>query len=247
MGEFSGKTVLITGCNRGIGKVTLQKFAMEGADIIACVRKETSDFNSFVQDTIGLYNVSIDVLYVDMSDEESVKNLIKSIYSLHKKVDVLVNNAGIVTMKLLQMTSMDELKKVFQINFFSQVQLTQGVSKLMIRQKSGVIVNMASVGGIDSFPAYTAYGCSKAAIGYFTKTLSKELALYNIRVNAVAPGLVDTDMKSQLNSEANDEVIRRSSTHRAANPEEVTDLILYLASNKSSFINGQIIRVDGGM
>lgn len=244
---FKGKKVLVTGCNRGIGKTLLQRYAAEGADVIACVRKETSEFSDFVQSLIGQFNVSISVLYADFSDEDSVKSLIRTIYSMKCKVDILVNNVGVVAMKILQMTTMEELKSIFQVNFFSQVLLTQGISKLMMKQKDGVIINMSSVGGLDSFPAYTAYGCSKAAMSYFTRTLSQELSPYNIRVNAVAPGLVETDMKSHLSADATDEVLRRSAMHRAATTDEVCDLILFLSSEKSSYINGQIIRVDGGM
>lgn len=244
---FKDKTVLVTGCNRGIGKTLLQRYAAEGADVIACVRNKSSEFSDFVQSLCSQYNVSINVLYADFSNEDSVKCLIRYIYSMKRKVDILVNNAGVVTMKILPMTTMEELKNVFQVNFFSQVLLTQGVSKLMMKQKEGIIINMSSVGGLDSFPAYTAYGCSKAAMSYFTKTLSQELSPYNIRVNAVAPGLVETGMKSHLSTDATDEVIRRSAMHRAATTDEVCDLIIFLSSDKSSYINGQIIRVDGGM
>lgn len=247
MSQFAGKTVLVTGCNRGIGKTLLLRFAAEGANVIACVRKESPEFYDFVQQLCELYSVSVRVLYADFSEEESVKKMIRDIYLMQCKIDILVNNVGVVTQKILQLTSMEELKRVFQINFFSQVLLTQGVSKLMMKQKEGVIINMSSVGGLDSFPAYTSYGCSKAAMTYFTKTLSQELSPYNIRVNAVAPGLVETDMKSQLSTDATDEVVRRSAMHRAAITDEVCDLIMFLSSDKSSYINGQIIRVDGGM
>lgn len=247
MGQFSSKTVLITGCNRGIGKATLQKFAMEGANIIACIRKENPDFNKFTQELSNEYRCEIKTLYCDLNDEESIKTLIKELYTSKQRVDILVNNAGVVTMGMLQMTSMEELKRFFQINFFSHVQITQGVSKIMMRQKSGVIVNMSSVGCLDAFPAYTAYGCSKAALSYFTRTMAKELAPYNIRVNAVAPGQVLTDMQSELSDKAKDEVSRRIALGRIANPEEIANFILLLASDKSSYITGQIIRVDGGM
>lgn len=247
MGQFSGKTVLITGCNRGIGKATLQKFAMEGANIIACIRRENFSFNKWTQNLSSEYGCEIKTMYCDLNDEESIKSLIRELYTSKQKVDILVNNAGVVTMGMLQMTSMEELKKVFQINFFSHVQLTQGVSKIMMRQKSGVIVNMSSVGCLDAFPAYTAYGCSKAALSYFTRTMAKELAPYNIRVNAVAPGQVLTDMQTELSDAAKDEILSRCAMGRMASPDEIADTILFLSSDRSSFITGQIIRVDGGL
>lgn len=247
MSEFANKTVLVTGSNRGIGKSIVERFAKAGANIVACARKETSEFVEYILGLSKEYNVNITTLFFDLSDENSIKEAIKSLYSNKIKIDVLINNAGVVSMKLLQMTSMDELKDIFQINFFAQVHITQGVSKLMMRQKSGVIVNLCSVGGIDAFPAYTAYGCSKAAMAYFTKTMAKELATYNIRVNAVAPGLVETDMKSDLTEKANNEVFNRTALNRSAKAEEIADTILYLASDKASYITGQIIRIDGGM
>lgn len=247
MGQFSGKTALITGCNRGIGKATLQKFAMEGANIIACIRKDNHDFYKLTQELSNEYRCEIKTLYCDLNDEGAIKTLIKELYTSKQRVDILVNNAGIVTMGMLQMTSMEELKRVFQINFFSHVQITQGISKIMMRQKYGVIVNMSSVGCLDSFPAYTAYGCSKAALSYFTRTMAKELAPYNIRVNAIAPGQVLTDMQSELSDKAKDEILSRCAMGRMASPDEIADTILYLSSDKSSFITGQTIRVDGGL
>jgi 3-oxoacyl-[acyl-carrier protein] reductase len=159
----------------------------------------------------------------------------------------LVNNAGIVTKGLLAMTSIKQLKDVFQVNFFGHVQLTQVISKIMMRQKAGCIINMCSIGGIDAFPAYVSYGCSKAAMTYFTKTLSKELAPYGIRVNGVAPGMAATDMQKQLKGEANDEILHRTAMSRVADPMEIADLVYYLSSPQSSYITGQIIRIDGGM
>lgn len=247
MYSFSNKTVLVTGSNRGIGKSIVEKFVEEGANIIACARKETPEFLEFISNLSQKYNVQIDTLYFELLDENSIKEAIKALYSKKTKIDVLVNNAGVVSMKLLQMTSMDELKDIFQINFFAQVQITQGISKLMMRHKSGTIVNLCSVGGLDAFPAYTSYGCSKAAMAYFTKTMAKELAPYNIRVNAVAPGLVETDMQSDLTDKANNEVLSRTALNRSAKAEEIAESILYLASDKASYITGQIIRIDGGM
>ncbi|WP_195584633.1 SDR family NAD(P)-dependent oxidoreductase, partial [Bacteroides thetaiotaomicron] len=132
-------------------------------------------------------------------------------------------------------------------NFFAHVQFIQGVSKIMMRQREGVIINMASVGGIDAYPAYISYGCSKAAMIYLTKTLSQELAPYGIRVNALAPSMTDTRMKEQMGAEANEEIMRRTALKRIAQPEEIAKLALFLASDDSSFITGQVVRIDGGL
>jgi len=242
-----GKTVLLTGANRGIGKEILHLFTREGATIIACLRKENADFSLFINDLATKYKVSITPLYFDLADEDNIKAALKTLIDQKIKIDVLINNAGIAMGALLQMTSQAKLKEVFQINFFSQVLITQYISKLMIKQNSGSIINMGSVAGLDNFAGYTAYGSSKAAIMFFTKTIAKELAPYNIRVNAIAPSLTDTNMALQMEDKATKEMISRSDLNRLGQPSEIAELALFLASDKSSFITGQIIRADGGM
>ena len=244
---LSGKTVLITGCNRGIGESMMNLFAEHGASIIACCRKSSSEFEQKIQVVAEKNNVSITPLYFDLTNEDEIKKAINSLLSNKIKIDVLINNAGVAYGSLLQMTSMKTLKEVFEINFFSQVLITQYIAKLMTKQKGGSIINMASVAGIDSFAGYTAYGCSKAAIIYFTKTIAKELAPFNIRVNAIAPGLTDTQMAVMMEDKAKTDMITKSAFNRLGKPEEIAQLALFLASDQSSFITGQVIRIDGGM
>ena len=247
MSSLSNKTVLITGCNRGIGKAMLVAFAEAGAHVIACTRREDNSFTEFCNNISQKTGSEIVQYHFDLSDEESIKAFINMFYKTKQKVDILINNAGVVTKGLLQMTPINKIRDVFQINFFAQVQLTQGISKLMMRQKSGIILNMASIGGIDAYPAYVSYGCSKAAMIYFTKTMAQELAPYGIRVNAIAPSMVKTDMQTEMGEEANEEIMRRTALKRNAEPEEIAKLALFLASEDSSFITGQVYRIDGGL
>jgi 3-oxoacyl-[acyl-carrier protein] reductase len=191
--------------------------------------------------------VEIQKSYADLSDEQSIKECLSQILKSKPKIDVMINNAGVVDKGLLQMTPIQKIRDVFQINFFAQVQLIQGISRLMMRQKSGVIINMASIGGIDAYPAYVSYGCSKAAVIYLTKTLAQEFAPYGIRVNALAPSMVKTRMQEQMGEEANEEILRRTALKRNAEPEEIAKLALFVASDDSAFITGQIIRIDGGL
>ena len=241
------KTVMITGCNRGIGREAVRLFAENGNNLICCIRKENSDFEQFVSGLRSKYGVKIETLYFDMSDESAIKNTLQPLLKEKRQIDVLINNAGVATGGLLQMTSMTQLREVFQINFFSQVLITQMISKLMMRQKSGVIINMGSVAGLDSFAGYTAYGSSKAAVMSFTRIIARELASYNIRVNAIAPGLTDTNMANQMEGKAYQEMVNRSAMNRLGKPEEIAQLMVYLASDDASFVNGQVIRIDGGM
>ncbi len=244
---LEGKTALITGCNRGIGKVMLETFAMNGASIWACARKETPEFTTFLNETASKYKVTIRALYFELTSEQEIKDALKVLVTEKCKIDILVNNAGIAHGGFLQMTSLSTIKDVFEINFFSQLLIIQIVSKLMMRNKAGSIINMSSIAGLDAYPGYSAYGSSKAALIYATKTLAKELAPFNIRINAVAPGLTETDMATQMEDKAKDIMVGDSAMKRLAQPHEIANMALFLASDLSSFVNGQVMRVDGGM
>ena len=186
-------------------------------------------------------------VYFDLSDEASIKEGMKFILKEKKPIDILVNNAGMAHGALLQMTSMPVLKDVFQVNFFSQILITQAISRVMMRQRSGSIINISSVAGLDGNQGYTAYGSSKAALALATRTIAKELAPYNIRVNAVAPGLVETHMMDLMEKNAKESMIGTAAMNRPGRPEEIAQMILFLADEKSSFVTGQILRVDGGL
>ncbi|MGL4228606.1 MAG: SDR family NAD(P)-dependent oxidoreductase [Tannerellaceae bacterium] len=244
---MKGKTVLITGCNRGIGKEAVRLLATRGANIICCIRKENPEFSKFTAYLENEFDIMIEILYFDMTDEAGIKNAIQPLMKAKRRIDVLINNAGIATGALFQMTSIAKIKDVFQMNFFSHVLITQMISKLMMLHKSGSIINLGSVAGLDNFGGYTAYGSSKAAIMAFTRIIAKELASYNVRVNAIAPGLTDTGMAGQMEDKAWHEMVGRTDMQRLGRPEEIANLIVYLASDESSFITGQTIRIDGGM
>jgi 3-oxoacyl-[acyl-carrier protein] reductase len=244
---LDNKTVLITGSNRGIGKIIVETFALNGASVWACARKETSEFKEFINNVSSNYNAPIRALYFDLTNEDEIKAAFKVLVTEKVKIDVLVNNAGIAHGGLLQMTTLNTIREVFEVNFFSQLFIIQYISKLMMRQRSGSIINLASIAGLDGYPGYSAYGSSKAALIYATKTLAKELATYNIRINAIAPGLTETDMALQMDKKAKDTMLNNCAMQRLAEPNEIANTALFLASDLSTFINGQVIRVDGGM
>ncbi len=244
--RLKGKNAIVTGSNRGIGLATVKRFAQEGCNVWACARKPNADFENEVKEIAEQYNVWVKPVYFELSDETAIKEGIKTIMADKKTIDILVNNAGIPYGGLMMMTPLSKLKEVFEINYFAQILITQLVVRTMMRQKSGSVINMASVGGIETEPGYLAYGSSKASLIWATKCMAKELGPIGIRVNAVAPGLTQTTMGNYKNEEELNKVINRTSLRRMAEPEEICQAITYLASDEASFVTGHVLVVDGG-
>lgn len=240
------KNAIITGANGGIGRAVLEKFTENGVNVWACVRQENPEFTEFCQKLGKKNDVWVRIVSFDLEDEEAVKEGVKSILSEKLPVDILVNNAGMAHGALFQMTSMDILKTMYQVNFFSAILITQLVVKNMMKHKRGSIINVVSAGAVEAEPGYLAYGSSKASLLWTTRMLAKELAGYNIRVNAVAPGLTDTKMGYVKSEEELKKVLDRTALGRMAAPEEVAAAIHFLASDEASYITGDILRVDGG-
>ena len=245
---LKNKNTVITGCNRGIGKEIIKVFAENGANIWACVRRESGTFSKYINNLEQKHSVSINPVYFDLSDEEQIKTGVKTIKETKEPVDILVNNAGVIFTALFQMTSMQKLKEMFEINYFSQMLLTQYISRIMMRQKSGSIINISSSAALEGNEGRAAYASAKAAMITSTKVLAKELAPYNIRVNAVAPGLTQTEMmESSTPEDALKETLNRICMKRVGQPEEIANSVLFLASDLSSYMTSQVLRVDGGM
>ena len=242
------KVAVVTGCNRGIGKEIVRVFAENGANIWACVRKENQSFTKYVHNLEQKHSVNINPVCFELNDEEQIKASVKTIKNSKQPVNILVNNAGIIFTALFQMTSMEKLKEMFEINYFSQMLLTQYISRMMMRQKSGSIINISSSAAIEGNEGRTGYASAKASMIASTKVLARELAPYNIRVNAVAPGLTQTEMmESSTPEDALKETLNRICMKRVGQPEEIANSVLFLASDLSSYITSQVLRVDGGM
>jgi len=244
---LKNKTVVITGCLRGIGKTSLEVFAQNGANIFACIQYPEKEFDDFILDLRQKYSVEIIPVHFDLSDEESIKNGMKQIIASKTPIGGLVNIAGMVHNGLFQMTSMETIRNVIEIDFVSQMLVTQYISKIMIKNKQGSIVNVSSIAGIDGNQGQVAYSSAKAALIGATKTLSIELGQHNIRVNAIAPGVILTDMTKSLAQDKFDALVKKTKIPRAGTPEEVANVLLYLISDMSSYVTGQVIRIDGGI
>jgi 3-oxoacyl-[acyl-carrier protein] reductase len=245
---LKGKNAIITGCARGIGKQMLIAFADNGANVWACCRTGTADFEQLCENLASSNGVRITPLYFDITDGLKMKEAVRVILAGKASVDVLVNNAGITYNALYQMTSMDKMREVFEVNFFAQVALTQYVVKLMVRQKSGSVINISSSAALDANPGRSAYGASKAAVACMTRVMAHELAQHNIRVNAIAPGITDTDMvRESMTGGAIEEAIQQTRLKRLGKPSEIADAAVFLASDLASYVTGEVVRVDGGL
>ena len=243
---LAGKTAVITGANGGIGKAIVRLFAQNGANIIACVRLKHDDTINFFKNIENDYNVELKVVSFDMSNTGAIKEGISAIKSFKLPVDILINNAGIPHLALVPMTKIEDMQKVFQVNYFAQIQFIQGLFTLITRSH-GCIINMASIAGIDGEIGNAVYGATKASMIILTKVLSKEMSRFHVRVNAIAPGLTDTNFAEKMGDSAKKSMINTSLFHRLSTPEEIAKTALFLASENSSFITGQVIRVDGGI
>ena len=241
---LEGQTAIVTGASRGIGKAIAIFLAKEGAEVIINYSSSLENANKVVSE-INSFGGKAYPFQADISNENSVNELIKTVLEKNNKIDVLVNNAGITKDGLLMRMKTDDWQKVLDLNLSGVFYCTRAVSRQMLKQKKGRIINITSVVGLMGNPGQANYSAAKAGVVGLTQSAAKEFASRGITVNAVAPGFISTDMTKDLNSES---ILSAIPLGRFGNPEDVAGAVRFLAADPSaSYITGQVIQVDGGM
>ncbi len=245
--ELEGKNAVITGARSGIGLATLKLFAQNGCNCWAVTHRDDQEFLDQIKKWESEYKIWIRPDTIDLSRSESIKLGVKNILKEKVATDILVNAAGVVSPnRLFTMTKMEDIRMVMEVNFFSVIELSQLLCRSMMKQRKGNIINIASISAWGEDTSQMEYAASKAALVIATKRLASELGSYGVRVNAVAPGLTQTKMLDTLDDETAEQIKRGMALHRFGTPEEIAEVCLFLATDRSSYITGETIKVDGG-
>ena len=246
MRTLEGKNAIVTGANRGLGKGILEGLAKEGCSIWAIIRKPSTEFDDFIYALNINYHVEIKPVYADLSSEDSIKDAYKKINAEKRSIDILINNAGIGHMGWLQLTKLQFIKDLYAVNVFAPMILSQLVLRNMARQNYGRIINVASTAASEVYEGNSIYGSSKAALVAFTKSFAAEVFQYGVTVNAIAPGLINTDMSAVFEGNDPTEPIRHTALGRKIETSEIANVVLDLLSDNMNIINGTVITIHGG-
>lgn len=245
MGLLEGKTCIVTGAGGDIGSEICRVFAKEGAEKIFAAEHREGSVEAWKSRQEGPFDC-IEPYTLEITEEAGIKQFVQQIRKQKRKIDVLVNVAGIEYNENIGMISYPHMRQMFETNVFGLIEMTQYAARLMMRQNSGSILNIASVVGVYGNPGQSVYSATKGAVISFTRSAAKELAAYGIRVNAVAPGLTETRMIKETDPEKLEKRLERISLNRMAKPEDVADMAAFLCSERAEYITGQVIGVDGG-
>lgn len=243
---LTGKIALVTGGTRGLGRAIAEKLAEQKVNVVVTgVNEERA--KQTASEIKSAYKVEALGLGHDVSSEESTKQVVKSVVERFERIDILINNAGVTSDGIVMTMKKENWDKVLGVNLTGAFNCTKFVAKHMLKQKSGNIVNIASVVGITGNVGQANYSASKAGLIGFTKTVAMELAERGIRVNAVAPGYIATDMTAVLSEKVTEEMLSKIPMKAYGEPQSVANAVLFLASDMSEYITGQVVNVDGGM
>ncbi|SES74249.1 3-oxoacyl-[acyl-carrier-protein] reductase [Oceanobacillus limi] len=243
---LNGKSALVTGASRGIGRSIALELARQGANVAVNYAGSEAKAQAVVEE-IEQLGVKAMKIQADVSNEDSVKEMIKSVVNEFGSLDILVNNAGITRDNLLMRMKEEEFDQVINTNLKGVFVCTKSVTRQMMKQKSGRIINVASIVGVSGNPGQANYVAAKAGVIGLTKTTAKELASRNILVNAVAPGFISTDMTDELTDEQREGMLGMIPLAKLGTPEDVAKVVRFLASDDANYITGQTIHIDGGM
>lgn len=243
---LKGKVAVITGATRGIGREIAKIFASNGANLVI-IGRSVEALESLKNDIISEYGVRVTVKPYEISDARVVKEVAMAVFKEFGQIDILINNAGIMKPAPLMLTSEDNLRSQFEVNYFGAFYHLQAYSRLMERKRSGSIINIGSIIGQKGFSNQSAYASSKGALFSLTLSAAKELAPSAIRVNLIAPGFIQTEMTESLSDADRRDAIGRIAMGRFGQATDVGNAALFLASDLSSYVTGQCLGVDGGM
>lgn len=243
---LQGKNALVTGSSRGIGKAIALQLAKQGVNIAVNFAGNEERAEEVVQEIKNL-GVSAIKIKANVADEKEVKSMVKEIISTFGNLDILVNNAGITKDNLLMRMKVEEFDQVIDTNLKGAFLCTKAVTRQMMKQRDGRIINIASIVGVSGNPGQANYVAAKAGLIGLTKSTAKELASRNILVNAVAPGFISTDMTDVLTDEQKSAILSSIPLEKLGEPEDIANVVCFLASEDAKYITGQTIHVDGGM
>ena len=237
---------IVTGASRGIGKACAIRLAKDGYTVVINYSHNEAKAQETL-DEIKAFGGNGIIYKANVANRDEVNKMVRDVAKELGSIDVLVNNAGVVRDQFLLMMTEENLNECFDLNVKGYFYMAQAVALKMFKKKKGVIINMSSVSGKYSLPGQSVYGATKGAVNQMTATLAKELAPYGIRVNAVAPGFIETEMLDAIPEDKNEDYLKVIPQHKLGRTEDIANLVSFLASDQSSYITGQVITIDGGL